>query len=1779
MSRRWLLSLVSLSVVVVLTQLSAANTALRVNEQATRFLIQDQTLVVLEVMNPSNHLVPVHLKLELIAPDDTIRARASRDETLKPGTNKLSIPLVSTGPAFTEKDDKTLPWYRLCYHLNPLSESQPVPDGANGTISLSEIDTPDVFTLEVSAARETHRGARYFAHIRALHPLTLKPVKDVNVSVGCTFDGEKVSLTGSGVTDADGYALVAVNIPLRLHGDEGELEVVARHGGYRQTAANEIQISENAQIMVTTDKTIYQPGHPLHVRALVFNSENHAAANVEASLKITDPEGTAAFKTTLRTSRFGVASADWIIPENTRLGDYAIEVQTRDEAYGRSQGSQYIRISRYDLPNFAVTVKPDRAYYLPSQDATVEVRADYLFGQPVKRGHVRVVRESERHWNFREQRWETSDGDHYEGETDEAGRFVAHIDLRQDHDDLAKEDYSRFSDLVYAAYFTDPTTNRIEQRRFDLRVTRDAIHIYVAQGRYHQVPGFPFAFYVATSYADGSPAPAEVQISAPADDDSPATTTPTLRTIRTNQYGVAKVTGLKVDQSDDTGPSPSLSFTARDANGAVGHHTESFYYRDAPAIRIETDRALYRSGEPIKVNIAASKPDMNVIVDVMRDSDIIVSRLAQLHDGMATLTLPYQPEFRDEVTISAYAKLPDDSNRYAFSFGSRTVLYPRNRDLQLNVHLDHQAYKPGENALADFRILTADGRPVNSALGVVIFDRAVEERARTDQEFGNRFGFYGSFSHWRRYDDQVGGVTRRDLQRIDFTKALPDGMDLVAELILGADSFWPAFFNGSKFETDPNSVFAGLTGPQIKPVEELLNSQYKNNGDYPTNVQTFRRLLFESGIDLEQMRDPWGTRYRTKFSVEKDDQVLELVSAGPDKQFDTRDDFLVERTTRPYFRFTGEAISRAVQRFHTRTGGFIRDAATLKSELKSEGIDFDALHDPWGQPFVLNFDVRSTRFIVTVRSSGPNQRFEAPSPKSDDFTLWNTEIDYLQETRARIEKALGQYFDATTNFPQSDSELREALLQSGIERDSLRDPWGHSYYNVFKSQARYTDRVTIQNYSTYGQKPKERTELTPVTQQISLIYLRSSGPDGKEGTQDDFDAANYSRIATERSNRDQLPAQPARQVFFAGSKGAIKGLVTDPAGSAVPGAKIEATMKSTSLVFKAETNDEGSFILQNLPAGIYELRCDAQGFKAAIVSDVPVSSSNITTINFIVEVGAVNETVNVSAGSESVMQTSSATVASTIVEGRSRVFINQPVETSTPRLRQYFPETLVWQPTLETDKHGRAQLQFKLADNITTWKLSVIGSTEDGEIGTAETEFKAFQPFFVEHDPPRVLTQGDQISLPVVLRNYLDKAQQVDLEMKPESWFTLTGPARQRANVPAGDSSRETFALTAVASITNGKQRVTATGAEAGDAIEKPVTVHPDGEEVSATASDIIAGNAALEVNVPAVAIPNSTRAELKVYPNLMAHLIESVEAIMSRPYGCGEQTISSTYPSLLFLRNYRKTGQDSALSARAQRYLQEGYSRLLNYRNEDGGFTYWGRGDADPALTAYALRFLTEARDLISVDEKVVDGARAWLAKQQAPDGGFPAHEYWSTKPDPRRTALLTAYVAHVLAMTQSKASDGGNAAEQKTSDSPNGLKRALDYLAPRTDEIDEPYLLAAYALAAFDAGDAVRAAPVIARLRTLAHQESGSTYWSLETNTPFYGWGLAGRVETTALVIQALVRSARIANPIENRSLTPPNSSRNNTGDVNTLTPSPTASQTNDPLIRSGLLFLLKQ
>ena len=169
---------------------------------------------------------------------------------------------------------------------------------------------------------------------------------------------------------------------------------------------------------------------------------------------------------------------------------------------------------------------------------------------------------------------------------------------------------------------------------------------------------------------------------------------------------------------------------------------------------------------------------------------------------------------------------------------------------------------------------------------------------------------------------------------------------------------------------------------------------------------------------------------------------------------------------------------------------------------------------------------------------------------------------------------------------------------------------------------------------------------------------------------------------------------------------------------------------------------------------------------------------------------------------------------------------------STPRLREYFPETLVWQPELITDKNGRAELKFKLGDNITTWKMYAIASDTKGKIGVAEREVKAFQPFFVDLSPPQILTEGDEIFLPVQIRNYTEAKQTVDVEMAKADWFSFLDAEKQQIEVNSNSTQNAVFGFRADKADEDGRQKVTAIADTDSDAMEKRIVVKPNGKEV-----------------------------------------------------------------------------------------------------------------------------------------------------------------------------------------------------------------------------------------------------------------------------------------------------------------------------------------------------------
>jgi len=1677
--------------------------------------------LVLHLTLPHRVENPAHAvaNIKLLSPEDAVRAESTHEIDLVPGQTECVFRVARPFDKVPKSELDELRWLRVRYELRTV-------DGrvfASSTEALrSEATDPFILTAAASTVAIPGRWYQVRVHTRSVDN---KPLRALRVQGTLTWDSDQgeQKLMATAITNARGDGTIAFLTPADMPAARGELKLVAVRGLAARSVEQEVYFGRSGYVLLDTDKEIYQPGQTLHARILRFSAKRKAVENETLEVRIIDEERTLVSKQTVTTNTFGVAHLDWQIPGNMMQGQYQIQARraTGDEDDRHTEAVEWVHIYRYDLPSFAVTAQPDRPYYLPAQNAEVKVSAQYMFGKPLTRGKVRVVQEEERTWNFRKQEWEVKEQQAQTGELDHDGQFTARFDLSKSHADLEDSTYTQYHDVGLAAYVTDPTTGHTEQRRVLIRVTRDPIHVYIA------IKGgiggkLPVSYYISTFYADGTPARCKLQLSSFDESDKTQVKHP-LGSAVTNRYGLALVADLAAPKDEDQ---DSLLVEATDAKGLTGHADERIPREDLNYLYVTTSHTIHKPGDPIEVTVRGTQSSQHVTVEVLHDGAIMATQHATLHSGRAYLVFPYDARFSDEVTVVAYSLEGEESPR-SYLRNARSVLYPKNRQLSVELALDKSEHRPGQKANVRFTVQSADKSLVESALGVKIVARAVEERARTDSDFGqgSRWGSW-RWSLWSaEADNGFGGISRDDLDRIDLSRPVPQDLDLVAERILrwGYSEVPELLYDQPGRPAD--EAFSKLVERQFETLEGGLKEQ-NEQGKQPRNDVELAQLGKEYGVDVPNLLDPWGTPYKYELHFAGSNHVLTVISAGPDRHFGTSDDFTARQTERPFF-YYARLFHRAFQEALEKEGRVIRDRQTLSAEMMKQGVDIESLRDPWNQPYEIRFSISGSFYVAQIVSHG-----QKTSPQHDarGTLLWENKVDYFSEAREHMDQAINAHLRAGGSYPENEQQFRAIMASKGVNLDELRDPWGSPYFIVFRNAPEYSDRVTIRQSATSGERASE-----PVTLVRKEVLLMSPGKDKRPGTDDDFSVAGYWILVAEQGAKDRIPEPPRAQLNLTANTGAITGTVTDPTGAVIINATVQATLEGTAGHYSTQTDNQGNFEFKDLKPGSYQLEASARGFQTLKVGGVPVHSMQLVNANLTLAVGSITETVEVAAGPVAVETTQTLHMSMSLPAVTQSLAVRAPAARplgvmgtanpsamSTPRLRQDFPETMLWEPALVTDRQGRTRLNFKMADNITTWKLTAVASTKNGELGRAEKDLRAFQPFFVEHDPPRILTLGDEIAYPVVLRNYLDQAQTLKAWIKPESWFTLLGPQQASVKVEAGDAASAIFGYRAVAAVTDGKQQVGAANADISDAAQKSVDVHPFGRPASVTVGGIFEKDETFLLPAPADAIAGSLKARVKIYPNLLAHVVENMEAGLERPNGCGEQTISSTYPSLLVTEIYAKSATKPAVALKAKRYLEAGYEQLLRYQDSSGGFTYWGHGAPDLALTAYAVEFLDHASHFTEVGAPVVQAATNWILTQQGPDGSWRNHGNNSDKD----AVLLTAYLAQTLAVLadqeDQKAQDPQQPNLRKTA-----LAKALAFLATHRDLLDEPYAVASYALAARAVGNAATSAELLARLQKDVHYEDNAAYWALEQNTPFYGWGRAGRLESTALALQALADS----------------------------------------------------
>ncbi|NTX51963.1 alpha-2-macroglobulin [Myxococcus sp. CA039A] len=327
-------------------------------------------------------------------------------------------------------------------------------------------------------------------------------------------------------------------------------------------------------------------------------------------------------------------------------------------------------------------------------------------------------------------------------------------------------------------------------------------------------------------------------------------------------------------------------------------------------------------------------------------------------------------------------------------------------------------------------------------------------------------------------------------------------------------------------------------------------------------------------------------------------------------------------------------------------------------------------------------------------------------------------------------------------------------------------------------------------------------------------------------------------------------------------------------------------------------------------------------------------------------------------------------------------------------------DTAHWDPTVVTDRDGRATVRFTLPSNQTLWVVTAVAADTSGRFGEGTSEFATRGGLNLYASLPQFLREGDEALASIRLSAGEKSPASQLLEVKLASLGALKADQSQH-KVELAKGGEQVVPLTLRASSTGDAQlAVDVSGGKDPLKDRQLFQVEP------AAVEDVVKvsawGGGALEV--PAAKEATLTRVELVLQPSIVDAALSNVRELLTYPYGCLEQLVSTTVPNVAVYQVLQQAGalakldtDTQALLAEARSRSVQGTARILNLSVKGGGFTWFG-GYNTPSLplTLIALdglAYAAEAGLVDRADPRLVESAR-WLEAQE----GLPP-EYEATR------------------------------------------------------------------------------------------------------------------------------------------------------------------------------------
>ena len=440
---------------------------------------------------------------------------------------------------------------------------------------------------------------------------------------------------------------------------------------------------------------------------------------------------------------------------------------------------------------------------------------------------------------------------------------------------------------------------------------------------------------------------------------------------------------------------------------------------------------------------------------------------------------------------------------------------------------------------------------------------------------------------------------------------------------------------------------------------------------------------------------------------------------------------------------------------------------------------------------------------------------------------------------------------------------------------------------------------------------------------------------------------------------------------------------------------------------------------------------------------------------------------------------------------------NESTDYADPTIRKEFKDTAFWQPDVVTGGDGKATVEFKLPDNLTTWRATARAVTADTKVGSAVQKTIARKDVIMRLEMPRFLTEGDTVTISGVVHNFLktEKSTKISLDINgaqlldtPSQTVTIRQNGEHRVDWRV--QANQVGKLTLLAKALTDKES---------DAVEMTMDIVPHGlKQTLGNTTSLMQDDAdqSFNLDLPARADTQARTLRIEASPSIASALFGALDYLTSYPYGCTEQTMSSFLPNIVVAQALKDVPTAKIRATNdLDKKVQRGLDRLYAYQHGDGGWGWWKDDKSDPFMTAYVVDGLTMAsRAGYQIDTWRRDQGHQKLASLLAAgknDNGNPID-------DETRAYLIYAYT-----------------------ESGEGDTRYLEELYGKRQNLG-PYGRALLALALQERKDG-RAGEVAKLIENSAQQSEFEVHW--QTNrVNDYGRDVYLDAEATSLSLKAL-------------------------------------------------------